>query len=190
MRLRKLGFAVLWVLPAVTAGLLWMRTYRFDDMWAFDAFGRSFLLQSNTHTCALRWTAAPFFVAQRRSDPVVGGPMRFWAWAWRPQTWGHHAYRLDGSCSEVYNILILNAGAKREYPCDTSSRVFRGVGIPYWSIIFINSVTVLLLYGRRSRRQIKKIRRGLCPACGYDLRATYDRCPECGWVRNNPEVRK
>jgi hypothetical protein len=35
------------------------------------------------------------------------------------------------------------------------------------------------LYWKR-RRQMRRLRNGCCPQCGYDMRATKERCPECG----------
>ena len=32
------------------------------------------------------------------------------------------------------------------------------------------------------RRRRTRLARGMCPACGYDLRASPERCPECGRV--------
>jgi hypothetical protein len=43
---------------------------------------------------------------------------------------------------------------------------------------------VLPLIVLEHRRNVRETRRaaGLCPDCGYDVRATPDRCPECGAI--------
>ena len=56
------------------------------------------------------------------------------------------------------------------------------VAIPYWLIGAVAFVWPLRRALRQHRLDVAhgRIAQGLCPACGYDLRATPGRCPECG----------
>ncbi len=62
----------------------------------------------------------------------------------------------------------------------------RGFMVKDWLVVVITSLLPLFWMRDRlrRRRQVIRLRRGLCPVCAYDLRATPDRCPECGTVPN------
>jgi hypothetical protein len=54
---------------------------------------------------------------------------------------------------------------------------------PFWSIAAAAAALPLGWITTRLRSRVRGRRRkrlGLCPACGYDLRASPERCPECG----------
>jgi len=95
-------------------------------------------------------------------------------------------------------------GGGKLAPADTNAPIWERIGIryvsepkialnferilflPYWMLLTLTGVgpsTMLVRWWLIPRR---RARRGLCPACGYDLRATPDRCPECGRISHMP----
>ena len=49
-------------------------------------------------------------------------------------------------------------------------------------IVISGMLPTIWIVLRRIRTRLEIHSRGLCPVCGYDLRATPDRCPECGAI--------
>ena len=55
------------------------------------------------------------------------------------------------------------------------------IGAPLWFLLLVFSAPPVL-WLRNHLQARRALRVGHCPVCGYDLRTTPDRCPECGAV--------
>jgi hypothetical protein len=59
--------------------------------------------------------------------------------------------------------------------------------IPCWFGVIVTAAPVAIWIGRFTKAR-KRHMEGLCKSCGYDLRATPERCPECGAVPVGKEI--
>jgi hypothetical protein len=143
---------------------------------------------------SLRWAfAQPVSGEDRRID-------RFgFLWAVRTPTYSTEFVRQETKWNRANPVLTLVwsldiPGARPTNPewfPVSMSYVAAAPGyrlaFPHWSIVMATS----LLPAARLRSMLRAFRRrqrlpGLCPTCGYDLRATPDRCPECGTAADAP----
>jgi hypothetical protein len=103
----------------------------------------------------------------------------------------HFILRASTTAGGSVRELVPNLLMRRDDPTIQFALPNRGIGlntgsdwqvwltIPYWLLVVVTAV-VPLVAGLRHIRNRVRVRRGCCPACGYDLRATPERCPECG----------
>jgi hypothetical protein len=80
--------------------------------------------------------------------------------------------------SPAFPVLKALETAKLSSPI-----AFASVSLPYWCLVMLFAGApagkVLAMALRRMRRRVRRSR-GLRPSCGYDVRASPARCPECG----------
>jgi hypothetical protein len=119
-----------------------------------------------------------------------GRVYRDWETGWRPvkPDSGDFTSSLKGfdpTAKHVYNPETWVLGFARG-PTSTFGNVGLVFGqwttrVPLYAVTAFFAVLPLFSLIRRARRRLAA-KRGRCAACGYDLRATSERCPECGTV--------
>ena len=79
---------------------------------------------------------------------------------------------------------LFGYGICRYRPTNAVILRYDALVLPYWLPVLMTGMPSLIVAWRRwASRAARRIAAGLCPACGYDLRASQDRCPECGVAR-------
>jgi hypothetical protein len=136
---------------------------------------------------ALLWVAAAFLL-------VV---FHWFGARWEGEPAGHHLLlQSDGS-----GVSLHAGGHPDRYPGDINV-AWPGLMLTRWEwstggygaqyrvthwllygITLIPPLAWMLLRHLRASRLNARYARGLCPECGYDLRASPGRCPECGTAR-------
>jgi predicted amidophosphoribosyltransferase len=85
--------------------------------------------------------------------------------------------------SGFFAAMMLLGPIKRIYGAPASSVFFL-----IWFGLLWGQIICLWMGIALNRRRLRWANEGNCVACGYDLRATKERCPECG-LEAGPRVR-
>jgi len=198
-RLRRKSFtlaaAVSLVLCVATVGQ-WVRSYhRVDGInygWDIDPPGSTASINS--------WTNRGIVVLNmaRGDGPPEAEPPTGWGWrSWPKDTSddfeqnGTLARRLGFGYEEwvthppeLLGILRSRIGEEPRVitpePRKPETRRSR-YGVPCWFLVTLTAIAPAAWLRPWKRRRLRMA--GLCPSCGYDLRATPSRCPECGTLK-------
>jgi hypothetical protein len=116
----------------------------------------------------------------KRSGPLHGCPLGL--------TKGSKTF--EGFTLDSFRLSGFRQGSFRGTAREPSGveRYGSTIEVPLWFILLVTSLPLQarLLWRQWERHRYSMV--GLCRKCGYDLRATPDRCPECGTIPKEAEA--
>jgi len=168
-RIFKLAGVLAPILLPILVAVLWVRSYWVEDTISYDGtWPTDTLVSSRGCICTLHlsptsgaaYLSGGFRHLASRPPELIGMP--------RTAT---QRFRCFGVIGFEGSLGLSRA---------------RGVCLAWWhlSIVSMSMTLPTLLYCFRVRRTALRIRNNLCARCGYDLRATPEFCPECGYHSN------
>lgn len=168
--------------------VLWVRSYRYEEGAYYDGARdvsfcstRGMLRITVSHRLGYK-QADNWSLWSRRATAIVGAgksrireldyPTQSFLLVWRPNppassTWQPVDGPMEQAPSDINLMLAL--------------------GIPHWLLVLTFALPLAIWTIRFERRRRRRVA-GLCHVCGYDLRATPERCPECGAVPRTAEL--
>jgi hypothetical protein len=162
-RLMTILSAVSLVMCLATAGL-WVRSY-----WRTD------VIQFSTATSGFEFGAGRgelgFVLVLHKPAAKISPPRFLWE---VKKSYFLLSQRVPGTIMRAFGSAIIH-----NPPRSAGTSVW-AVALPCWFAMSLTALPVVSLIRNRLRRSALRLRLNLCVKCGYDLRATPDRCPECG----------
>jgi hypothetical protein len=153
------------MLACLGSGALWVRSY-----WSSDYLGR-------VDADRRAWVGALSMSGILR---IERGQYATGYFGWQFSTAAPSSLQREIDARDRAGGRLLHrlgfAYARIDY---NGGNIRRALYLPHWAM-FLAAALLPADWLRRTIRQRRQQKTGLCPECGYDLRATPDRCPECG----------
>jgi hypothetical protein len=168
-----LGFSLLLLL--VTAAV-WARSYR-EVQTLYFGRGASGISQVGCARGRFFWVWCASTRGMNDRRPAAR------AVAYTPETWEQYEAFVARCSISQWHALGFGHDRGTTNPAPYTSadpaRPYRRAWVPAWALLLPAALSAAR-WGVRALRRRRWVKSGQCPGCGYDLRASTHRCPECG----------